>query len=80
MIMHSSVIGAAARMVSRSLLSAARLSSLNTARFFGWRGGHPYRYGLFPPITMLQDVMREHIAPWDKGDKNDDHQAGFYVF
>jgi len=26
-----------------------------------------YGRGLFPPITMLQDVVREHIAPWDKG-------------
>ena len=37
-------------------------------------------HGLFPPITMHQDVLCEHIAPWDKGDKNNNHQAGFYIF
>src|ERR1039458_10357141 len=46
----------------------------------GVAGDHPYRHGLFPPIAMLQAVMREHIAPWDKGDKNNNHQAGFYIF
>ena len=46
----------------------------------GWQGDHSYHHRLFPPITVLQDVMREHIAPWDKGDKNNNHQAGFYIF
>ena len=43
-------------------------------------GDYAYRHGLFPPIAMLQDVMREHIAPWDKGDKNNSHQDGSDIF
>ena len=35
---------------------------------------------LFPPITMLHDVMREYIAPWDKGNKNNNHQDGSDIF
>ena len=35
---------------------------------------------LFPPITMLHDVIREYIAPWDKGNKNNNHQDGFDIF
>ena len=35
---------------------------------------------LFPPITLLEDVMREHIAPGDQGDKNNSHQDGFDIF
>ena len=35
---------------------------------------------LFPPVAMLQDIMREHIAPWDKGNKNHNHQDGLDVF
>ena len=45
-----------------------------------WQEDHLYRHGLFPPFTMLQDVLREHIVRWDKGDKNNNHQAGFYIF
>ena len=29
---------------------------------------------------MLQDVMREHIAPRDERDKNNNHQDGFDIF
>jgi hypothetical protein len=29
----------------------------------GCSQGTPYRHGLFPPITMLQHVMHEDIAP-----------------
>jgi len=39
----------------------------------GIAGYHLYRHGLFPPITMLQDVMREDIGPGDERNKNDDH-------
>src|SRR5215469_8700154 len=46
----------------------------------GAAGYHLYRHGLFPPITMLQDVMREDIAPWDERNKNNNHQHGFDVF
>ncbi len=46
----------------------------------GRQGDQSYHHGSFPPITVLQDEMREHIAPWDKGDKNNNHQAGFYIF
>lgn len=35
---------------------------------------------LFPAITMLQNVMREHIAPWDERDKNNNHQDGLDIF
>ena len=42
--------------------------------------GYPYRHGLFPPITMLQDVMPEDIAPGDERNKNNNHQHGFDVF
>jgi hypothetical protein len=45
----------------------------------GVEGYHPYR-PLLPPITMLQDVMREDIAPWDERNKNNHHQHGFDVF
>lgn len=48
--------------------------------FGGRRRGHAYGHRLFPPITMLQDVMREHIAPGDKGDKNNHHQDRFDIF
>lgn len=37
------------------------------------------RHGSFPPISMLQDVLREHIAPWDERNKNNSHQDGFDI-
>ena len=40
----------------------------------------PYLNGLLPAITMFQDVMREHIAPRHKREKNDHHQHGFDIF
>jgi hypothetical protein len=35
---------------------------------------------LFPPVATLQDIMREHVAPWNKGKKNHNHEDGFDVF
>ena len=39
-----------------------------------------YRRGLFPPIAVLQNILIEHIAPRNDGDKDHNHQAGLYVF